>query len=325
MPWNDFEQTIWKQSKEWPQEIFLNSWVIAVSGGLDSIVLLHVLQRLARALKITLEVVHFHHGHSIDPIQVQFRNRAAFFVRELLNNLDVKIRLTEFKYKDHKELTSEADFRAFRKFHIQDFLKQQKVIAIGHHQDDLLETRLIRAIRGTGSRGLKAMNQVENRTQEGGFIIRPLLGFTRKEIEQYAKDQKLSWLEDPSNQDSKYLRNWLRNIWLPALEAKRPGALNCLAKSMDRFSLGEVSPFAIKIEEVSGRVTFSRIDFNSAEKAQKKQTIADAFLALKISNYTENHIFEVLKRLDINRSRLTFRIAGTLWLCDAQQICASRA
>lgn len=177
-------------------------YVVAVSGGVDSVVLLDVLSKLPR---LDLVVAHFDHG--IRPVSAA----DALFV----SNLAKKYRLP---YKTARvELGPDASEAAARQARY-DFLylvqKQAgaRAIITAHHQDDLLETAIFNIIRGTGRRGLTALKSTN-------AIRRPLLETPKSDILAYAAQQNLSWHEDTTNHDQRYSRNYIRHRLLVRFDA----------------------------------------------------------------------------------------------------------
>jgi tRNA(Ile)-lysidine synthetase-like protein len=182
-------------------------YVVAVSGGVDSVVLLDLL-RLHPHAKIV--VAHFDHGIRIDS------NEDRRFVEELA-------RLYKLPYVyDKVNLgvgASEAEARELRYAFLKKAQKAAKADAIvtAHHQDDVLETAVINLLRGTGRKGLSSLSNNEG-------IVRPLLQVPKSDIVDYARRHNLKWHEDSTNHDTNYLRNHIRHNMLPAwneVERKR--------------------------------------------------------------------------------------------------------
>ena len=152
-----------------------------------------------------------------------------------------------------KPLAGEAALRDFRHSRLDSLRREKRAqwTALAHHSEDLLETRLIRLIRGCGETGLAAMKPLDPP------LLRPFLSVMREEIKDYALSYKLSWAEDPGNQDKRFLRNWLRNQWLPDLEKKRPGGVRRLAASLSHIAAaaGEAasSSFAAPSSSAEGK------------------------------------------------------------------------
>ncbi|HSX46191.1 MAG TPA: tRNA lysidine(34) synthetase TilS [Candidatus Saccharimonadia bacterium] len=178
------------------------SYVIAVSGGVDSVVLLDLL-RQDPALRLT--VAHFDHGIRDDSEDD----------RRFVQNLTATYRLP-FVYKEGRlgGDASEAEAREARYAFLRQAVKasQARAIITAHHQDDLLETAILNMLRGTGRKGLTSL---KNRSD----IVRPLLKVPKNEILDYARTRGLDWRDDPSNQDTKYLRNHVRHQIMPRFSA----------------------------------------------------------------------------------------------------------
>lgn len=169
-------------------------YTLALSGGVDSTVLLDVLSEIS---SIDLIIAHFDHGIRHDSIKDQ----------EFCKKLAEKYKLPFYFEKGILgENASEAKARAARyKFlnEVKDKTQSQAIIT-AHHQDDLIETAIINMLRGTSYKGLSALKSTSK-------IIRPMLGISKKQILAYARKNNLLWREDPTNQETKYLRNLVRS------------------------------------------------------------------------------------------------------------------
>lgn len=169
-------------------------YIVAVSGGVDSMVLLDL---LCKQQGVEIIVAHFNHGirknsySDEDFVRRQAATRGLVFVSG---------------QGSLGENASEADARLARYAFLSDVKERYEAAAIvtAHHQDDLIETAFINIIRGTGPRGVIAIESNKN-------IIRPLLRYPKQSILDYARQHNLSWVEDDSNQDNKYLRNYIRH------------------------------------------------------------------------------------------------------------------
>ena len=188
--------------------------MVGVSGGVDSVVLLDLLQRAGFSRLI---VSHFHHG-----LRGKDAERDAEFVRQLAKDADMKFVLGRGKTRARAKLTKasiEEAARALRReFFAHVAMKHgAAVVFLAHHAGDAAETMLFHLARGGGRRGLGSL-RTEADLVEGVVIIRPLLGFTRAEVETYAKARKLRWREDKSNRSDEFTRNRVRHAVLPALQ-----------------------------------------------------------------------------------------------------------
>ena len=185
---------------------------VGLSGGLDSVVLLHLLHRTREFHHFDLRAVHVHHGLSTNA------DSWAKFCQDYCRGLNVVLRVCRVNVeKQGKGL--EAAARAARYQAFSDGLK--KIIVLAHHRNDQIETFMLSAVRGGGLRGMAAM-PVWRDLNEEVQIWRPLLAFSRQELAEYAQQWGLSFVEDESNEDSGYLRNWMRNQALPQWQQRIP-------------------------------------------------------------------------------------------------------
>jgi len=204
------------------------TYIVAVSGGVDSVVLLHKLtshtQNASPQLPSTNPqppkyiVAHFDHGIREDS------GSDAEFVKSLADNFGLIYELGKGNLgKD----TSEATARDARYKFLRGVMKKHGAdkIITAHHQDDVFESMVINMIRGTGARGLNPMSGSPD-------ILRPLNHKTKKDLVSYAKDHDLEWREDSTNTDEKYLRNYVRSNIMQKLEPARSKLLE-LQKSVD--------------------------------------------------------------------------------------------
>jgi len=195
--------------------------LLAVSGGLDSIVLLHLFQEL----KYDIAVAH---------CNFQLRGVESFgdqkFVQDYADANGVPIYVTQFDTeafaKDYK-LSTQVAARMLRYNWFYELLETENFdyILTAHHADDNLETFLINFTRGTGLEGLTGI-PVEN-----DKIIRPLLFLTRNEIDDYAKEHGIQWREDSSNASDKYVRNKIRHHLIPILKELNPNFMTSFLKT----------------------------------------------------------------------------------------------
>ena len=187
--------------------------LVGVSGGVDSVVLLDLLQRAGCAQPI---VAHFHHG-----LRGKEADRDAELVRDLAKSCDAKFvpgrgnpRLRAKKVKSSLE---EAARELRREFFARAAKKHgARLVFLAHHAGDAAETMLFHLARGGGRRGLGSL-RAEADLIEDVVIVRPLLAFTREEIQAHAKARKLRWREDKSNYSGEFTRNRVRHKVLPVL------------------------------------------------------------------------------------------------------------
>ena len=181
-------------------------FVLGLSGGIDSIVLLHLLAEL----QLNLRAVHIHHGLSSNA------DSWAAFCEQICKRLKIPFILQKVTVDRSEGI--EAGARAARYQAIGEIIQSNEVLVTAHHLDDQAETFLLALKRGSGIKGLSAMQAVgfwQNFT-----IFRPLLNVSKAQIEQYALQQQFTWIEDESNHDSHYDRNFLRNEVLPIVNQR---------------------------------------------------------------------------------------------------------
>ncbi|MGV8844214.1 MAG: tRNA lysidine(34) synthetase TilS [Pseudomonas sp.] len=203
------------------------AWRVAFSGGLDSTVLLHVLVRLARRQALpALSAVHIHHG--LQAVAEDWPAHCQRICAELGVPLQVKY-VQVAAGASLERAAREARYAAFT-----ESLGVDELLLTAQHRDDQAETLLFRLLRGAGVRGLAGMPA--RRALGRGQLLRPLLAVSRAELAAYAQAQGLTWVEDPSNTDTHYARNYLRQCVLPLLTARWPQASTSLARSAAHLS-----------------------------------------------------------------------------------------
>ena len=213
------------------------AWHVALSGGLDSTVLLHLLIQLRQTHSLPpISAVHVHHGLQAAadawPVHCQ----------ALCDELNVPLQVIRVQVQPGASLE-----RAARDARYQAFVActhADEVMLTGQHRDDQAETVLFRLLRGTGVSGLAGMPRQRRLGQ--GSLGRPLLDVSRAELEAYAHDNRLTWIEDPSNCQTNFSRNYLRHEVLPVIERRWPQATATLARNADHCAeaqclLGELA------------------------------------------------------------------------------------
>jgi tRNA(Ile)-lysidine synthase len=197
--------------------------VVGFSGGLDSTVLLHALAALPAARARGLRAVHVDHG-----LQAQSAQWATHCAA-VAGTLGVPIELAATGALDTAGTGLEEAARTARHAAFSSRLKSGEVLALAHHADDQAETVLLKLLRGAGPEGLGGMRA---RRQFGaGWLWRPLLDVPRARLCEYADAHGLRWIEDPSNDDTRLRRNFLRAEILPRLQQRWPDASAAIAHS----------------------------------------------------------------------------------------------
>lgn len=198
-------------------------YVVALSGGCDSVALLHALKQIQSQLTCQhLLAVHINHG--LQPASAAWSAQC----RALCDQYDIPLTVLALNLTIQKGESLEAVARQARYAAFGQFLQDQDMLLLAHHQNDQAETLLLQVLRGSGVSGLACMpaiTQVNNT-----WLARPLLNVTRESIEVYARAQQLSWCNDPSNQDTRFDRNFLRHEIMPRLQSRWPSASTTLAR-----------------------------------------------------------------------------------------------
>ena len=196
---------------------------VALSGGVDSVVLLHRLRE-----RPGVSAVHVHHGLSPNA------DAWARFCRRLCRQWKVPLAVRKVKVtrsgKGLEAAAREARYAVLRK-------ERAEVIALAHNLDDQAETVLMNLLRGAGLRGASGMRPVSRFGDKQ--LVRPLLGVSRREILRYAKDHRLEWIEDESNADESLTRNFVRLRLGPLIETRFPQWHRSLARAARLFARKE--------------------------------------------------------------------------------------
>lgn len=208
---------------------------VGLSGGVDSVVLLHLLGELAPRHAWKLSALHVNHG-----ISPHADGWAAFCAR-LCDTLGVPLRVERVNITPVRHMGIEAAARHLRHA----ALARQAVdfIALAHHRDDQAETVLLQLLRGAGVSGLAAMPMVKpprgdarDEASAPPTLLRPLLDVSRAQLAAHAEAHGLEWVDDESNADEDYPRNFLRHSVMPLLEQRFPGHRHTLARSAGHFA-----------------------------------------------------------------------------------------
>lgn len=190
-------------------------FVVAYSGGIDSSVLLHQLVQLRK--KIVLPpvcAIHIHHG--LNPQADAWQNHCNKNCKQLgVDFYSFAVTINQDSTKSIEELARESRYSVF-----ENFVEKTDVLLMAHHQEDQAETMLLRLLRGAGPKGLAGMPSSRRLGQ--GVLVRPFLDVSKDTIRTYADHHQLVWVEDDSNQDNQFDRNFLRNDIFPLIKKRWP-------------------------------------------------------------------------------------------------------
>lgn len=222
----------------------IDTLVIGLSGGVDSMVLLHAIVQLALSKKVI--AVHVHHGLSKNADDwlshcERFSQTLAVPFYSHRVSLDLDKGSLEEKARD-------ARYKV-----LEEYISPKSVLLLGHHMGDQAETILFRLLRGTGGRGLAGIPHIRKLGQ--GLLLRPLMHLSKQALYDYAKQHHLSWVEDESNSDVRYSRNKIRNELMPQLKAIAPKIEAQLTHTANRIH----TDYSI-LDRLAGRVVGSHIN-----------------------------------------------------------------
>jgi tRNA(Ile)-lysidine synthase len=195
--------------------------LLAFSGGLDSCALLHLLVQVNKTLPFQLSAQHVHHGLSMNA------DTWASLCADTCQSLNVPLKITKVQV-NNQGLGMEAAAREAR----YNVLVQSDAdfVLLAHHQDDQAETFLLQLARGAGVKGLAGM------AAASGKLLRPLLDVSRRALLEYAKQHNLIWVEDESNLETKYDRNFIRHEVLPVLARQYPAIRQTISRSAQHMA-----------------------------------------------------------------------------------------
>jgi tRNA(Ile)-lysidine synthase len=216
---NPLEQAVQESLAALPQGARVG---VALSGGLDSSVLLSIAARNIPRAGHSLSAIHIHHGLS--------KNADAWvaFCRAICADQNVPLEVVNVDVPRDSGEGLEAAARRLRYLAFEGYAVDRLLLA--HHANDQAETLIFNLMRGTGVRGAAGMPAA------AGRYLRPLLAFSRKDLEAYAQAHDLRWVDDESNGDVRFSRNFIRHAVVPVLEERFPAAVENLARSAEYFA-----------------------------------------------------------------------------------------
>ncbi len=270
---------------------------VAVSGGIDSVALLHLLHEHSQTHRqLHLVVAHLDHGMRPDS------DEDRRFVQALAHSYGLPF--------EHERINlgpgaSEAVAREARYQFL--YHTKQKVhadaIFTAHHQDDLIETAIINLIRGSGRRGLTSL---ANRPS----LLRPLLAVPKTELQAYAQTHNLSWREDSTNQDDTYLRNYIRHHIVPRFSVTDRRHLLIIINNLTSVNqaLDELLTKQLKEQTTPGTVT--RLWFNNLPHAVAKEVLAAWLRDQSVANFDKKTLEQLVIAAKTGRPGRRYPIKG---------------
>lgn len=267
--------------------------LVAVSGGVDSIVLLHLLHQLALERDWKLTIAHFNHK-----LRGRESDADERFVRSIAKKLRIPIFVARGDVKGHAGKTGQSIEMAARELRHDFFAKVARVekiksIALAHNADDQIELFFLRLLRGTSVEGLSGMRWRSASPRDKKIqLVRPLLETSRNEIESFARENKLCWREDTSNKSVDFLRNRVRHELIPLLEKKyQPGLRRSISRLMQLL--------AAEGEVVGDLAAKTKGRFEQNPIAIQRRLLQKQLLSLNIAAD-----FDTIERLRVNAGKV---------------------
>jgi len=228
-------------------------FLLAFSGGVDSVVLLDLLVNVLKESD-ALRIIHINHNLN------EHSNDWAQFSSEVCEKYDLPLICESVEPKRHGK-GLEADARELRYQSFRDVIQDDEYLLTGHHQDDQMETLLYRIFRGTGIDGLMAIRREIKFGK--GFLYRPMLNISREKIEEYAQLKNLKWIYDSSNDDSSYDRNFLRKDIIPLIKKRWPSVENKVSRLSVIAEQNQLLLNELAIEDVGQLKNYNHLDIET--------------------------------------------------------------
>ncbi|OQW40889.1 MAG: tRNA(Ile)-lysidine synthase [Proteobacteria bacterium SG_bin4] len=279
---------------------------IALSGGVDSVVLLHVLSKLSAEIPFSLTAVHVNHGISRNaPLWSQFCS-------DLCHSYGIPIDIANLNLKKEPGISLEAlareeRYRIFSR-------TQADCVVLAHHLDDQAETLLLQLFRGAGIKGLSGMPWIRKQSDVAApQLLRPFLEVTRDQIEAYARQHRLNWVYDESNDSTTYNRNFLRHEILPVLKKRYPGYGKTLLRTSRHLS--EASQLLDELAEIDsanclsgGKLAIDKLRLLSFSRAKNllRHTLSQQNLPLPSAVKLEDILKQLLSSSTDNQIHIRF-------------------
>jgi len=223
-----------------------SGWCVALSGGADSVALLVALSELrrsSRGRRVPLRAVHVHHGLRPEA------DAWASHCRALCRGLRVPLSVRRVAVPRTRGSSLEAEARRVRYEALTQGLRRNEWLLTAHHEDDQLETLLLQLMRGAGVAGLAAMPR--DAVFGRGRLVRPVLHESRAALESFARGRGFSWVEDDSNVDERFDRNFLRRRVLPVLRERWPAASRVASRSASHLGEARALLEALAVEDLA--------------------------------------------------------------------------
>ena len=295
--------------------------IVGVSAGVDSMVLLHLLNACREPFDLSLVVAHVNHG-----FRPEESEREAELVEKESTRLGLPLEYGQFNVREFQKRGGFSPQDAARRvrFHFFDDLLRKhdaQKIALGHHADDQVETVVLRLIRGSGLRGLKGILPIRE-----GKVIRPLLEVWRKEIDSFALEKKIPFLLDSSNLKDDYVRNRMRLHLIPLIEKQyQPRFKETLLKTStilreedDYLEGGSEEAYQKVVREAGGTLSFRWPEYQSLHRAIQWRLIRKIVGGVRnagavMEDGVETDVFNLFQKLRQPSSSFLLELGHGVW------------
>ncbi len=306
-----FRQKLIRELREIP--ILPKRLLLAVSGGVDSTALALALSDIKALFQLELTLAYVHHGDTDHRELNQYRKNAREHVEKLSQDIGAKFLTNPVETTG---LHSEKELREYRYFWLNKWKSEQDfdAIVLAHHFEDLIETQILRLIRGSSRLGLLGMTVLSPLGR-----LRPFLNFKKEELEKYVKSRGYEFVNDPSNKWEGALRNRIRG-WLDDLEKFSPGARENLSKSLQRvvkLALESRNPWKERVLTKGG---IQRGLYESLATPHKLEVLAAALNHRGVFEFTSGQLQELRKRLDVPLKETRLDFLGFSWILKSDII-----
>jgi tRNA(Ile)-lysidine synthase TilS/MesJ len=308
-------------------------------------VLLHLFQKFQKQMKCNFRVITVHHGISSHTAITEYRQESLMCVQafceknkiefvtnfndedlerlegdELLNTLgslgdteaELLVEIKGTKASDFTELKSEQSLRDLRYKQIKYHQKEDEILVLAHHLDDLLETQLMDLIRGSH------FEHWQSHKEHYGQTFRPLAYVSREDILAYGLSVNLKWVEDPTNAENESLRNWLRNGFIAELTQKSKGFKENLMQNL--VKLFEYRPTIAPLPELEIPLN----QWMTLTESDKRQFVLRSAIRLGLKSMTQGQILDIVSKLDLGQKEIKFQTGPIFWTKTTDRLKAYR-
>ena len=205
-----------------------NEFLIAYSGGCDSTALLYIANQMARKNKINIRAIHV--NHNLNKESKKWENHCKEFCKEI--NVELCVENINIPLKSGDSIEEKAREDRYSSIYTQ--MSKKTLMMTAHHGDDQAETFLYQLFRGSGAKGLSSMPRIKKIKK--GFHLRPFLAFNKKTLEDFTEFKALNYVEDLSNNNTDFSRNFIRKEILPSIKRKWPSCASTISRSAQNLS-----------------------------------------------------------------------------------------